>query len=322
MCDSWRKPAALELSLAEIEKAFDKLPQMDGVRLSGGEPFLRNDFDQIVFLIQNKLRPLFVHVTTNGLLTDRIVAFCEKRDKDIPLQMLVSLDGFGDKHNEIRGIKTAWKRTTETLRTLAPRQKALNLQIGINQTLVDSDCLEQYKKVRDFLAPLGLRNYLVIAYNKSATYSIDSESDLSPHQPAAFSCFGHIEQTHLQNLFDTLAHDIDRYPMMERLMKSYYTEGIRARLLHSQASPNPPCIALDSHIRINPDGTIPTCQFNGTAVGNLHEAPFQDIWYSELARQQREWVLRCPGCWAECEVLPSAVYSGDILRHLLKQKFV
>ena len=29
----------------------------------------------------------------------------------------------------------------------------------------------------------------------------------------------------------------------------------------------------------------------------------------------REWVDRCPGCWAECEVLPNAIYSGDLLRY-------
>ena len=27
----------------------------------------------------------------------------------------------------------------------------------------------------------------------------------------------------------------------------------------------------------------------------------------------------CAGCWAECEVLPSAAYTGDLLRHALRR---
>jgi hypothetical protein len=33
-----------------------------------------------------------------------------------------------------------------------------------------------------------------------------------------------------------------------------------------------------------------------------------------LARSQREWVDACSGCWAECEVMPNAIYSGDIIK--------
>lgn len=34
------------------------------------------------------------------------------------------------------------------------------------------------------------------------------------------------------------------------------------------------------------------------------------------AAAQREWVDACGGCWAECEVMPSALYSGDIVREV------
>ena len=43
MCDSWRKDSAGDLSLAEVESIFKQLPQMDAVRLTGGEPFVRRD---------------------------------------------------------------------------------------------------------------------------------------------------------------------------------------------------------------------------------------------------------------------------------------
>jgi hypothetical protein len=41
---------------------------------------------------------------------------------------------------------------------------------------------------------------------------------------------------------------------------------------------------------------------------------FNEIWKGVKAKSARDWVRRCPGCWAECEVLPSAVYTADLLK--------
>jgi MoaA/NifB/PqqE/SkfB family radical SAM enzyme len=73
-------------------------------------------------------------------------------------------------------------------------------------------------------------------------------------------------------------------------------------------------VALGAHLRLFPNGDVPTCQFNTRRVGNLATQPFAELWNSDEAAKQRSWVRKCPGCWAECEVLPSAIYSGDLLR--------
>jgi MoaA/NifB/PqqE/SkfB family radical SAM enzyme len=66
-----------------------------------------------------------------------------------------------------------------------------------------------------------------------------------------------------------------------------------------------------------PNGHIPVCQFNTTPVGNLRHQTFDEIWFGEGMEKHRDWVKNCPGCWAECEVLPNAFYSGDIFKYLL-----
>jgi radical SAM protein with 4Fe4S-binding SPASM domain len=74
---------------------------------------------------------------------------------------------------------------------------------------------------------------------------------------------------------------------------------------------------LNSHLRILPNGDVPTCQFNGRLVGNLRREAFFDVWRSAAAAEQRAWVRACRGCWAECETLPNAVYTADLLRAAL-----
>ena len=317
MCDSWQKEPENELNFDEIDTIISQLPRMDGVRLSGGEPFTRHDLTQIAQCIQERLRPMFLHITTNGFLTKRIVQFCEERSKEIPLYLLLSIDGMKDKHNHVRGRDAAWDLTTRTLKTLAPRQKELRLKLLVNQTIVDVEGLEQYRELRDFLRPLGIHNNVVMAYDTSATYNLSREVNVAPTGIGEFTTFGNFSSQHLERLLSLVECDARDYPLLTRLGKQYYLNGIRHRLLNQEASPNPSCVALSSHLRIFPDGSVPTCQFNTGTIGNLREQRFEELWYSDALKTQRNWVRQCPGCWAECEVLPNAVYTGDLFKKAL-----
>jgi len=319
MCDSWRKPSPDDLTLGEIEGIFGQLPTMDGVRLSGGEPFVRRDLLEIAHLAQEKLRPLFLHVTTNGFLTDRIVRFCEERRKDVPLHLLVSVDGVAEKHNRVRGHDQAWSYAVRTLEALAPRRRELRLQLSVNQTIVDAEGAEHYRKLRDFLRPLGVRNNFVMAYDASATYHLEDAVDVAPTEIGELATFGDFTERQLRDLFDQVEEDLPEYPLAERIAKRYYLRGVRSRLLGDGTTPhpNPPCVALASHLRLLPDGRVPTCQFNTREVGSLRHQSFGELWHGAPIEEQRAWVHRCPGCWAECEVLPNAVYTGDLARELV-----
>jgi MoaA/NifB/PqqE/SkfB family radical SAM enzyme len=317
MCDSWRKDSAGDLTLADIERIFATLPRMDAVRLTGGEPFVRRDLTEIAAVAARTIEPALLHVTTNGFLTDRIVDFCERRPRSLPLNLLVSIDGVGESHDRIRGHNGAFRTAMRTIEALAPRRKELRLNLAVNQTVVDAAGAAQYRELHDVLAPLGIKNQVVVAYRESATYSLLDETNVAPQYPGHFETFGDLSPAQLEALFAEIETDLRAYPTAERTAKRYYLTGIRNRLLDQIAKPNPPCVALRAHMRIFPNGEVPVCQFNTRKVGNLREQSFEEIWFGKPADRARTWVRECPGCWAECEVLPSAVYSGDLLKHAL-----
>jgi len=188
----------------------------------------------------------------------------------------------------------------------------------VNQTIVDAESAAQYGELRDLLRPMGIHNQVVVAYEASATYSLSRETALKPKTPGAFTTYGQLSREALTTLFEEVDRDTAAYPWPERLAKQYYLDGIRSRLLDQVPSPNPPCVALGAHLRLYPNGDVPTCQFNSHRVGNLSETPFDEVWQSGKTDQQRTWVRECPGCWAECEVVPSALYSGDLLLRKLR----
>lgn len=317
MCDSWKMSGKGDLTTDEIESIYRQLPRMDAVRLTGGEPFVRSDLLDIVGIAHRHLRPLGMHITTNGFLTDRIVELCNQRPKSFPLQIMVSLDGMQAKHNHVRGSSIAWSSATKTLEILAQHREEWRLDLAVNQTIVDSEGVEQYRELRKFLTPLGIRHQAVMAYDGSATYNLEREIDLAPKQIGHFATFGEFTDDDLRALFAEIEKDLLSLPTWARAAKRYYLEGIRQRLLPSESKRawnNPKCVALRAHLRIFPNGDVPTCQFNTKTIGNLKEKPFQEIWRSLKADSQREWVRACPGCWAECEVLPNAIYTLDLVK--------
>jgi len=320
MCDSWKKSSGSDLTIEEIDRIFVQLPRMDIVRLSGGEPFLRKDLGNIAQLVALHLQPDILHITSNGFLTERIVTFCEERDKKLPLHLLLSIDAVGQGHDEIRGVAKAWDRVMATVRHLAPRQKELGLHLSVNQTILDNAGLEHYRDLRNLLQPLAINNQVVFAYAESATYSIRDEFELQPPTPGAFSPFGRHNPEELTAFFSELEKDLSALPLLPRSAKRYYLEGLANRLLHNRAIPNPRCVALTNHLRLYPDGRLPICQFNSTSIGNLRISSFDEIWQSETAAAGRRWVRKCPGCWAECEILPNALYSGDLFRRFFSSR--
>ncbi|MFN5229150.1 MAG: radical SAM/SPASM domain-containing protein [Planctomycetota bacterium] len=319
MCDSWKIQGHNDLKIEEVEAIFKQLPRMDGVRLTGGEPFVRQDLLEITELAIRYLKPLGIHITTNGFLTDRIVELCTKRPRKTPLQIMVSLDGLKDKHNHIRGSNVAFNCAMKTIEELSKIKGKLNLDLAVNQTIVDEEGIEHYELLKEKLGPLGVRHQMVMAYDSSATYSVERNRDVAPKQVGQFTTFGQIDGSKLKRLFDGVQADLKTLPWWARLAKSYYLKGIQERLLSDPDSTvftNPACVALNSHLRIFPNGDIPTCQFNSKIVGNLRERSFEEVWKSASAHSQREWVGKCPGCWAECEVLPNALYSLDLIKPL------
>ncbi len=318
MCDSWKKPSKDALKLDEIEGIFDQLPQMDAVRLTGGEPFVRPDLTQIHDIAVEKVRPVVMHITTNGFLTDKVVQLCEQRNRKVPLQLLISVDGVEEKHNQVRGDKKAWAQVMGTLEALSPRQRELNIRVGINQTIVDAEGVEHYKLLSKMLKPYKVRHGAVLAYDMSATYSLDSDV-VAEDQIGQFTTFGEFTQDDLAGWLRAVEEDSRDLPLPERIGKRYYTDGIRNRLLDHAFSPNPHCVQLNAHMRLMPNGDVPVCQFNTRRVGNLREQTFREVWHGQSAEKERDWVKNCPGCWAECEVLPSAAYTGDLIGHTLKR---
>jgi MoaA/NifB/PqqE/SkfB family radical SAM enzyme len=315
MCDSWRMKPGRELLPEAVYDVFAKIGRLDVVRVTGGEPFLREDLPEVAAAIERASMPRFLHVTTNGSLPDRVASFAERYAAPRRLAFMVSFDGHAQEHDANRGAKVTYELAMETVRRLVALRARLRFDVAANHTVISKQSLEDAPRLHGELGALGVDVQSVLAYADSSMYGIKLRGKRADHLivPQGYPLHPRLEGADVIGFVEAeIARIGDNGSLARRIGKRYYLRGLRERLRGDASARSPRCVALRSHLRILPDGKVPVCQFNTEVVGDLATQTLDEVWYGAQARSSRAWVDACPGCWAECEVMPSALYTGDL----------
>jgi radical SAM protein with 4Fe4S-binding SPASM domain len=275
MCSTWKFPTRPD---EEFKPALlHKLPRLSFCNITGGEPFLRDDIAEIVRILRDKSRRIVI--STNGLLTDRILAVAAENPG---IGVRVSLEGLAAANDELRGTPGGFDRGLRTLREL----KRMGVKdIGFGITVSDrnaKDMLELYRLAKD----LGFEFATAVVHNSFYFHKYDNA--IRDRGTAAAG-------------FETLCDDLLATGRVKNWFRAYFNYGLinyihrRPRLL--------PCGAGQDIFFLDPWGEILPC--NGleesvwfASLGNLNERSFKEIWSSAQARRVREQVASCPkNCW-------------------------
>lgn len=320
MCDSWKIDRGDELSPDDVRRIFSDIGTLDVVRLSGGEPFLREDILEVAEAVLASARPRVLHVTSNGSFPDRVERFARDFSAPARLRVMISLDGLAPEHDRNRGRASCFANAYETVRRLT-ELRSRGLDVSVNHTIISPRSLRDHDELCRAFEAIRVDVQWVLAYESSSMYGAVRRGGRSEDLLArpGYPLHPALEADMCRSFVESELVHVDRLrsPGL-RLGKRYYLRGLEERLRPDpRPRTKPKCVALRSHVRILPDGRVPVCQFNTEIMGDLRRQPFQEIWRGEKARAARAWVDACAGCWAECEVVPNAIYSGDILRAIV-----
>jgi MoaA/NifB/PqqE/SkfB family radical SAM enzyme len=279
-----------ELSLTEIETIFRSMPPVYFFNLSGGEPFLRDDLPEIVDLAVEYLKPAIIHSPTNAIMTNHILgqtrSILERlraRGLDTPLTIKPSIDGVGDLHDEIRGVKGNWPRLLATIQGLQELSREFpNLHVELG-TVVSNFNKERLDEIEDFVHSLGVQSYRnEIAEQREEFFNIGD-----PITPTGE------EYAELMRAFATKvrANLPEKHPLArltESLRLVYYDLAARIVTEDRQVIP---CYAGISNVHLTPHGQLWPCCVLGYAkpLGDLRENgyDFMEVWYSSQSAAVR-----------------------------------
>lgn len=287
-----------DLTFDEIRKLSENLGPIDNLNLSGGEPFIRKDFAEVVktFVKNNGVKQ--VYVPTNGYFTDRTEKSLRSvlEEKDLMLFACeISLDGMPEYHNKFRGNKESFEKAMETYDMLVelqkedPRLRIHSISTATNQNMGEIWELTDYLHNR--CPKMDHHNLAIIRGDRKdpalLTPPIDQYRALSDHVREVW-----------------LDRDEGRFgAIVEPMLQWAKTESVL------QSRQVVPCKAGVLAGVVYANGDVSVCEMH-EPLGNLRDASFREIWNSPKAKEQRAQI-NAKSCWCTTEVFlwPSIVFQ-------------
>jgi radical SAM protein with 4Fe4S-binding SPASM domain len=275
MCYTWKFPTKEEEEFKP--SLLEKLPSLSFCNVTGGEPFLRDDFGEITHILLKKAKRLVI--STNGWFTDKIVELA-KTEKRIGIR--ISLEGFPAANDELSGMPDSFDHGLRTLLEL----KRMGLKdIGFGITVSD-------RNAKDMLELYYLAKYLKVEFATAIVHN---------------SYYFHKTDNKIVNTemvtehFEKIIHELLKTWRVKNWYRAYFNHGL-INIIQGHRRPLP-CKAGTDLFFLDPWGEIRPC--NGMeegiwyeSLGNLHQNTFEEIWNSEKAQEIREKVADCPkNCW-------------------------
>lgn len=300
MCNIWNNPT--KVSEEFKPELLEKLPNVNSVNITGGEPFVREDIEEIVKILRKKTKRIVF--STSGFFSDRILALAKKYPD---LGFRISIEGLSCKNDELRGRQGGFDKGLRTLLELR-RMGVKDIGFGITVSNNNSD---------DMLNLYELNRNLKMQF---ATASFHN------------SFYFHKYDNKVTNVDEVCANfdELIQRLMNENSPKSWFRAFFNLGLINYIKGGRRmlPCEAGSENFFVDPYGNVLPC--NGMeescwfdTMGNLHDVnDFMEIWNSEQAQKVRDKVANCPkSCWMIGSASPvMKKYIGKVLPWVIKNK--
>ena len=295
-----------ELTRTDYENLFEENRDFIWVSFTGGEPFLRKDFPEIVIsALKNVEKLRVVNIATNGSMPERVEKgignVLSEMPKKVHLFIEVSLDGFETLHNNIRGNNKAHRKALETFLRLQRLKEELrpnffNVKFEYTLSKFNSGMFEAtLNELKNAEVPVDINDF-VFTFAHNSYYYNNMQSDIKPETDLLLNDVSWILK-HYQNrkFFDRVTKSY------LKMTQKYFKEGWR-----------PPCVVGEYSCFLDPFGNIYPCITMNFTLGNLKEDGFN---LSQILKNSDSKIFRenlrphCSTCWTSCEAYQTIVFN-------------
>ena len=278
-----------DLTVDEMIALSRSMGKIEILNLSGGEPFLRQEFSQICrqFIRHNGVKQIYV--PSNGYFADRtvkhIAATLEEKDLDV-FTIELSLDGLGEFHDRFRVSPGSFERsmaTYDALVELQDRDPRLRIHATSTATAINMDELRRLTTYLFDRCPRMDHHNLAMIRGERKNPSLAGP-----------------ELARYRALYDYIRR---LWAPREQARPGASVEPmLQARKLKTAESQTQlvPCTAGKLTGVIYANGDVGICETH-PPVGNLRKNTFPEIWHSKQVQELRASIAR-KECWCTQEI--------------------
>ncbi|NNG17349.1 MAG: radical SAM protein [Gemmatimonadales bacterium] len=298
-CFYWRQlNQRTDLTRNELFDLSSSLGQIDSLSVSGGEPFLRKEFAEIVrqFIAHNGVRQ--VYVPTNGWYTrktiEHVTNVLEEKALDL-FAVELSLEGTEEFHDRFRVAPGAFKRAMETYDSLVELQrKDPRLRVHSTSTATAVN-IDEIRKLTTYLyerCPHMDHHNLALIRGDRKNPSLTGPG--MEEYKALYEYIRHLWAPREKSRYGGIVEPMLQWAKIKTVRAQRQVVPCRAGRLSAVVYAN---------------GDISLCEMH-TPIGNLRRNTFWEIYTSAEANALREQIDN-KGCYCTTEVFmwPSIVFQ-------------
>jgi len=209
-----------------------------------------------------------------------------KHGRDIQFSIKPSIDGVGEKHDEIRGVPGNFKKLEETislLKPLADEYKNFHLELG---TVVSKFNVNDLREIEDYVHSAGIESYRnEIAEERTEFHNIGDGITPTPDN------YEKLMEQFKKKIRGNISNKKQYAKVTEAFRLTYY--DLVTKII-SQNTQVIPCFGGVSNVHINFDGEVWPCCVLGYSkpMGNVRDSDFdfQKVWRSQQAKEVRKFI--------------------------------
>ncbi len=291
-----------EPTIEEVKKLSQELKEMGcpGLILFGGEPFVRNDFAQLVSVV--KEQGLTCGTFTNGTLLQEEKI---KETVEAGLDYIVfSLLGPKEVHNEITGNEKAFDKLVESARLFRrERQSSVIIHCTITKENVEhlDEVVEVGKEVGAHLVRFGHPTFYTDADRKKAASF--NEKHFPNENIRCTSAHYEIKDEESAKYVEAIEQLRSRYGSSIAFSPELSSSEV-ASWYSPEFVTHRSCLFVYRGCFISPEGQIVPCESFDYPLGNVFEEGFKTVWenerYCRFRQKIREGIF--PGCTRCCKL--------------------
>ncbi len=287
-----------DLTFEEIERLSRELGPIENLNLSGGEPFLRPEFAEIVRLFVKNNGVKQVYVPTNGYFPDKTEKALRELLKDSSLQLFaceLSLDGMPEYHDRFRGNPKSFAKAMETYAMLAELQKEdprLRIHAISTATHENMDSIRDLTDLLHAQCPAMDHHNLAIIRGDRKNPGL-----LGPNLLKYRELSEHVQfrwRDREEGRFGSIVEPLLQWAKIKTVEKQKQVIPCQAGVLSGVVYAN---------------GDVSLCETHAP-LGNLRSKTFREIWKSAEAETLRR-NIKAGACWCTNEIFlwPSIAFQ-------------
>lgn len=286
-CEIWKLNTPDELNRQHLFTIADELKRIGVpyVTITGGEPLLRDDIEDIGMYFSQK--GILTNLNTNGTLItkERAIRLCQAYQ-----YIRISLDGIGEAHNKIRGTRSAYSLVCQGIQNL--------LNVRIKKTKVALHFVVTNQNISEL-------NKIILAFKDK----VDSIS-LMP------------EFFYNENKLMLNPKTLKKLAIMSRRLRRVGLSEQSPEFLRdcSYHKGKELCDAGRLYFAIGPQGNVSVCSGRRFIIGNVLQESFYSIWKRGINDETNRKIMNCPGCYFRCTTEISMLFRKSPLKLLLEAK--